>query len=201
MSDDTGAPADGAQTNGGDAGVTPKPAAPEPEKVLTQADVDRIVAERVARERKRFADYDEVKAAAKRLEEIEAANATDLEKAVKAAREEGRSEVITAANTRLRTAEARALAAEAKFRNPGLAVRAIDLDSVKVADDGTVDADAIKGLLKSLADAEPYLVDNGPVIPLRPKPDEAQGRASAPAGVSIADASGRDLLRDAYTKK
>lgn len=142
----------------------------------SQEELNRIVGERLARERQKFADYNDLKAKAKRLEEIEAASASDLEKAVKAAREEGKAEVITAANTRLRVAEARALAAEARFRNPALAVKAIDLDSVKVGEDGSVDADAIKGLLRSLADSEPYLVDDGKPATVRPKPDEAQGR-------------------------
>jgi hypothetical protein len=162
---------------GGAPGVTPKPApTPEQDKTFGQADVDRIVAERVARERAKYADHDDLRKAAKRLEEIEAANATDLEKAVKAAREEGRAEVLSAANQRTLNAEARALAAAAKFRNPVLAVRAIDLGDVRVAEDGTVDAAAIKTRLAELASAEPYLVDDGTVTPGRPKPDDAQGQ-------------------------
>ncbi len=65
------------------------------------------------------------------------------------------------------------MAAEARFRNPSLAVRTIDLAGVKVADDGTVDQAALRSLLEALAKDEPYLVDDGRV---RPKPDDAQGR-------------------------
>jgi hypothetical protein len=150
---------------GGAPGVTPKPApAPEPDKTFGQADVDRIVAERVARERAKYADHDDLRKAAKRLEEIEAANATDLEKAVKAAREEGRAEVLSAANQRTLNAEARALAAAAKFRNPVLAVRSIDLSGVKVSDDGSVDSNAINQRTESLvilggdADVDRFIV-------------------------------------------
>jgi hypothetical protein len=187
---------------GGAPGVTPKPApAPEPDKTFGQADVDRIVAERVARERAKYADHDDLRKAAKRLEEIEAANATDLEKAVKAAREEGRAEVLSAANQRTLNAEARALAAAAKFRNPVLAVRSIDLSGVKVSDDGSVDSNAISSLLTELAAAEPYLVDTGPTTPPRPTPDDAPGRPAGKGAVSIAESSAADLLRDAYTTK
>lgn len=143
-------------------------------KTFTQAEVDAIVlkrAERVAADK--YGDYADLKAAKTRLDEIEAANATELEKAIKKAREEGASEVRSGANDRLVRAEARAIAAEAKFRNPGLAIKAIDLSEVEVSDDGTPDAAAIKTLLADLAKEEPYLIDEGKV---RPKPDDAQGR-------------------------
>ena len=135
-------------------------------------------------------------AAAKRLEEIEQANASDLEKAVRKAREEAIAEVQQAANSRLLSAEARALAAEAKFRNPGLAVKAIDLSGVKVSDDGTVDAKAVRALLADLAKDEPYLVDDGKAA--RPKPDDAQGR---PQGQPSAAEQGREQARKRFGSK
>jgi hypothetical protein len=51
------------------------------EKTLTQSEVDRIVAERVAREKQKFADYDDLKAAATRLKEIENASKSEQQKA------------------------------------------------------------------------------------------------------------------------
>lgn len=194
---DTGTP-----TPTPDADKTPEPDKPKtgsPDdggKTLTQADVDRIVTERVARERGKYADYPELQKAAKRLQEIEAANATELEKAVAKARDEGRAEVQTTANARLVAAEARALAAEAKFRNPGLAIKAIDTSQVRVADDGTVDAGAIKDLLTELAKADPYLVDDGKLP--RPKPDDAQGRPPATPASTATPGMGR--LREAYAE-
>ncbi len=157
-------------------GAEDPPPDPPADKTFTQAEVDAIVlkrAERVAADK--YGDYADLKAAKTRLDEIESANATELERAVKKAREEGASEVQAKANARLLGAEARALAAEAKFRNPGLAVKAIDLSEVKVSDDGTPDAAAIKALLADLAKDEPYLIDEGKQ---RPKPDEAQGRTT-----------------------
>lgn len=143
------------------------------DKTFTQAEVDAIVlkrAERVAADK--YSDYADLKAKAARVDELDAANASELEKAVKKAREEGASEVQTKANARLVAAEARALAAEAKFRNPALAIKAVDLRDVKVSDDGTPDAAAIKTLLADLAKDEPYLIDEGKTTP---RPDPSQG--------------------------
>lgn len=119
--------------------------------------------------------------AAKRLEELEHANASEQEKAVRKAVSEALSAVQEKTNARLLTAEARALAAEAKFRNPGLAVKAIDLSTVAVSEDGTVDAKAVRSLLADLAKDEPYLVDDGKP---KPKPDDAQGRVQPPVSKS-----------------
>lgn len=123
---------------------------------------------------------------------LEAAR-TDQEKAVEAARAEGRTEALATANTRLVSAEARALAAAAKFRNPALAVKAIDSDlaSVKVADDGNVDADAIRAALTRLAEAEPYLVDDGKQVP---RADPSQGGGGASDATSSV-ARGRDMYK------
>ena len=46
----------------------------------SQDDLNRIIAERVERERRKFADYDDVKAKAAKFEEIEQANKSELEK-------------------------------------------------------------------------------------------------------------------------
>jgi hypothetical protein len=50
------------------------------EKTLTQSEVDRIVAERVAREKQKFADYDDLKVAASRLKEIEDAGKSEQQR-------------------------------------------------------------------------------------------------------------------------
>lgn len=68
------------------------------DKNFTQADVDRIVADRLAREKGKHSDYDELKAKAGKLDELEAANKSDLDKA----------------NARADAAEKKAADAEAK---------------------------------------------------------------------------------------
>lgn len=50
------------------------------DKTFTQADLDRIVSERLTRERSKYADYDELKTKAGKLDEIEQANKTEVEK-------------------------------------------------------------------------------------------------------------------------
>ena len=73
---------------------TPEPNAdptPEPDQTFTQADVDRIVRERVQRERAKYADYDDLKAKAgsattleERVAEIERTARASEERALRA---------------------------------------------------------------------------------------------------------------------
>lgn len=49
-------------------------------KTFTQADVDRIVQDRVAKEKAKYSDYDELKAKAGKVDEQEAANKSELDK-------------------------------------------------------------------------------------------------------------------------
>ena len=53
----------------------------EPEKTFTQDQVNAIVAERLKRDRGERADYEELKQKAAKLDEIEAANKSELQKA------------------------------------------------------------------------------------------------------------------------
>jgi hypothetical protein len=57
----------------------------QPEQTFTQADVDRIVRERVTREREKFADYDELKATAGKAKTAEE-RITALENEIEATR-------------------------------------------------------------------------------------------------------------------
>ena len=69
----------------------------------TQDELDRIIQARLDRERKRFADYDELKQAADRLAQIEEASKTEAEKT---------AERLAAAEKRAAELEAKALRAE-----------------------------------------------------------------------------------------
>jgi septal ring factor EnvC (AmiA/AmiB activator) len=71
----------------------------------TQADLDRIITERLNRERGKFADYDDLKARAERLDEIEQATKSETEKF---------AERASAAEAREAAALAKAEAAELK---------------------------------------------------------------------------------------
>lgn len=168
---------DGAGDKGGEKAADFQP-------IASQADLDRVLGERLARERAKFADYADLQKKAAEFDKATEAARSEHEKAVEAARNEGKTEALTTANTRLLSAEARALAAEAKFANPALAVRALDLSDVKVNDDGSVDADAIKAKLKEAADSGAFVIDTGEKP--KPKPDRAQGGAGG-AGSSGLD--------------
>ena len=51
-------------------------------KTFTQAEMDAIIGDRLARERAKYADYSEIKAKAAKYDEAEEANKTELQKAV-----------------------------------------------------------------------------------------------------------------------
>jgi len=165
----------------------------------SQADLDRIIGDRLAREREKFADYADLKTKAVEYDKAIEAARTDQEKAVEAARNEGKSEALTTANARLVSAEARALAAEAKFASPALAVRALDLADVKVNDDGSVDAESIKTKLKELADSGAFVIGDG--AKPKPQPDRAQGGGSKTKGGSLTGLPGSELYERLHPKK
>lgn len=48
--------------------------------ISSQEELDQIIQARIARERNKFADYDDIKAKAERLDEIEEANKSEIEK-------------------------------------------------------------------------------------------------------------------------
>lgn len=50
------------------------------DKTFTQADVDRIVQDRLAKEKGKYADYDELKGKADELDKLKASSQSDLEK-------------------------------------------------------------------------------------------------------------------------
>src|SRR5882762_5281206 len=96
-------PADGQQ---GDPSKDGGASEPKPVQTFTQAEVDRIAADRAARERAKFADYDDLKAKAAQVDAAEEAKKDELQKAKDAAtkaQSEG-AKAIATANARLRKA-------------------------------------------------------------------------------------------------
>jgi hypothetical protein len=82
----------------------PKPTdKPAESKTFTQAELDKIVGDRVARERGKFADYDDAKAKAAKFDELDEKSKSEVEKA---------AERATAAERRAAEADARALRLE-----------------------------------------------------------------------------------------
>lgn len=134
----------------------PAPADPPADKTFTQADLDRIVADRLARQKAQFGDYDALKAKAAEFDQLTEQQKSDAEKAVAAARREGFTEAQQKANDRYLKAKAHALAAK-DFTDPADAVRFLDLAKYKAAEDGEFDDAAIKADLAELLQSKPYL--------------------------------------------
>lgn len=122
--------------------------APEPkpadDKTFTQADVDRIIEGRL----RKFSDYEDIK---RELGQMRDANATEQEKAVKAAREEARKEALGETATQLVRAEFKA-AAKGRMESAALTSLLEDLDLSKfLTDKGEVDVDRIEKKVEALA--------------------------------------------------
>lgn len=123
-------------------------------RTFTQEDVDRIVRERVARAKTTPpADYEDLKAAAARLAEIEEASKTQAEKDREAreAAERDRDAALERANQRLIHAEVLAEATRQKAMKPEHLHRLIDTEAVTVGDDGQVTgaSEAVKAFLEA----------------------------------------------------
>lgn len=161
-------------------GVVPTPGTgagqQQPEKQFSQSEVERMVEERLIRERKKYSDYDDLKTKAGKWDQAEAANATDMEKAVKKAVDEAVTGVRQSTDQKLITAEVRALAAAAKFHDPAVAATLADVSGIKVAEDGTVDSAAAEAAVKAVAAKYPYMLaaDDGKNTKT-PRRDPGQG--------------------------
>ena len=138
----------------------------EANKTFKQEDVDRIVAERLTREREKFAGFDEIKEKAGKYDELEASKQSETEKLTKKLtgtereRDEARQE-----NLRLRVAVTKKLPDELVDRLRG-----------STKEEMEEDADRLLALLK----------------PGTPNGSADQGARGAPTG----DKSMSDLIRE-----
>lgn len=135
------------------------------EKKYTQADIDRIIGERIAGVRSKYADYDDLKVRAAKADELEAAQLSEVERAVK--RAEQAEADLKAEQERVAQAELAAL----KLRvgtEKGLPSALIDRLSGNDAESIAADADAILAAL--------------------PKPQAPAGGANPPADDDEVDA-------------
>lgn len=120
-------------------------------KTFTQEELDAIVQHRLGRERTKFSDYDELKAKAEKLDEIETASKSDLEKA-QMERDEAKAErdklLQTSTADKVKAAAIAELAKQG-VKNAEAAFRALDTTGLTVSDDGTVSGveDAVTSLL------------------------------------------------------
>lgn len=104
-------------------------------KTFTQADLDRIVSERVARERSKYGDYEALKTKAGKFDEIEEANKSELERAnAKAEAAERRAAELERQGWQRDAAEAAKLPASMAARLTGSTLEEMQADAKALAE-------------------------------------------------------------------
>ncbi|MCC5580591.1 hypothetical protein IMZ11_33735 [Microtetraspora sp. AC03309] len=149
---DTGQGGDGGQGDAGQDGGG--------DKTFTQADLDRVVAERLARERAKYADYNDLKTKASAFDKAQADQQSENEKAIAKAREETRTEVLTEVR-RERLLDKIEVLAAGKFADPEDARLRLASRVDEFITDGQVDVKAIEGALAALLKDKPHLAGGG----------------------------------------
>lgn len=125
--------------------------------ITTQDDLNRVIADRISRERSKYADYDALKTKAEQFDAIEQANKTELQKAQDAA---------TAANATATQAQQDALRLRVAIAK-GLPASLVDRLRGSNEQELTADADELLKLVTPPA--------AGGQQPAGPRPDLAQG--------------------------
>lgn len=175
---------DAGDANNGAANGAANGAGGEP-KTFTQEELDRIVGERLARERSKLGDVDDLRRKAAEYDKLSEAQKTELEKAVDRTRQETEKTVRAEERDRwlsvLRRSEVRAAAA-GKLADPEDAVRFLDLDTLEVDDEGRLDEKKVAAAIDELVKTKPYLGANG----TRQRTDfDAGPRTPAPGGEDV----------------
>lgn len=145
----------------------------------SQADLDRIVEARLARERQKLAgeyggDAASVKAQLDEYAKYKESQKTETEKAIDEAKQGATTEVTQRFLSKLVGSEVKALASAAGFNDPADALAVIDPAALPVKDDEP-DTEAIKKLVEKLATDKPYLLKAGKPTPrTRPTPGKGE---------------------------
>ena len=152
--------------------VPPTPAGdatpPAAAQTLTQADVDRIVKERLAREKAKYADYDTLKQAAAKLKELEDAQLSEADKTKKQVAELQATLAQEKAKARESAIRAAVITEASKlgFNDPNDAYKLLDLAALNVAEDGKIEG--VAEAVKKLAEERKYLIKSAGGQPLEP---------------------------------
>jgi hypothetical protein len=143
--------------------------AKEETRTFTQDELEAQLGSRLAREREKFGDYNDLKAKAEQFDELQAANKTELEKLMERA-ESAERERDEVAKTATEQAVSSAIIAEASRRgviDPDDVVALLDKSSLSVEGSSVTGvAEAVGSLLEAkphlLANQTPGPVDSGP---------------------------------------
>jgi len=128
--------------------------APSFTAITSQEEFDRRVADRLARQRSQYKDYDVLKKSHEELEKLKAADATAAEKEKQ--RADAAEKTAATATERAIKAEIKAIAT-GEFADPGDAYLYLG-DLSRFLKDGDVDSAAIEAALKEVEKAKPHLV-------------------------------------------
>ena len=129
------------------------PAPQQPEKVFTQTELDAIVKDRLARERGKFADYEEIKAKAAKYDEQTEANKSELQKATE------RAQALEAELNGLKKAESIRAIREKVAREAGIPTSSLALITGDTEETCLEQAKLIQSILKP--NAYPQVPDGG----------------------------------------
>lgn len=173
----------------------PAPAAPPPAAYTppaTQEDLNTIIETRLARDRARYSDYEDLKAKAARADQLEADLGTDAEKAAKKARDEERAKANSEWTPRVVRAEFKA-AAKGVLTEDQTKALLEDLDLSKyVTDKGDPDDEKIAKKVAAFAPA-------GGAPPVQPPRQLGQGQ-QPPSNAQPGD-QGRAMAEKRFGKK
>lgn len=127
----------------------------------TQQQLDRIIRDRLNREREKYADYAEAKKKAEEFDKLQEASRTDLEKAQ--ARAQELEEKATKAEQKAMQMAIRSAvineASKQKALSPEAVYKLIDSNTLTVEDDGTVKG--VSEAVTALLEENTFLVGNG----------------------------------------
>lgn len=178
-------PESGGENPGSGMGQGTPPANGGENRTFTQEELNRIVSDRLAEERRKSDDKikkDREKEESEReqtrlVEEGKFKEAADKERAARIKAEQERDDERAATRTRIVKAEIRSAAAELRFADPADAINFIDLASVEV--DDNLEPQNVKTLLEDLAKRKPYLLkQEGAASGGIPRTPNAQGLGS-----------------------
>lgn len=155
------------------------------EAITSQEELDRRIGPRLAREREKYGDYDQIK---QELATLKESTQTEAEKALETARTEARSEERQRSDRLLVLAKAEVLAAQARFKAPEAVVASLNLTDIKVDDAGAVDTAALKTKIDDAVKSGAFVIDGA----TGPRPDGSQG------GSGTATSGGVDKGREMF---
>ncbi len=156
----------------------------DPAKTFTQAELDAIVTDRLTRERKKYGDYDDLKAKAAKHDQVVKDQETESQKAIREATEKAEAEATAKVRPLLVAAEFRAEAA-GRIDAARLATLTEDIDMSRYLNpDGSIDTAKIKTKIDAWAPAV-----NAPKPGQKPDPSQGAGTGGKSSGMQ----AGREM--------